>query len=177
MTELLTLPSSPGSPEGRPGPECAGGGDYGGSNPDCSPEAPEPCPPIPRLVPGCGWGPGCAHGPPFVSSGSRSLWESPGESPGGESCRSRPRRGWAGQGGSLGCPGPRGPVTVMPQGDGDCPRRVEQAPIPPHLPVSRVPGLDQDSQDRLLKMPRGLWGGSGARRSPFPPSPVFHPAP
>lgn len=58
----------------------------------------------------------------------------------------------------------------MPQGDGDCPRGVEQAPIPPHLPVSRVTGLDQDSQDRLLKMPRGLWGG-GVRREGAP----FHP--
>ena len=102
MTELLTLPSPPGSPEGWPGPECARGTDHGGSNPDCSSEAPKPHPPVPRLVPGCGWGPGCARGPPFVSSGSRSLWKSPG----GDSCGLRPRRGCAGQGGSLGCRGP-----------------------------------------------------------------------
>lgn len=42
MTELLTLPSSPGSPEGWPGPACARGIDYRGSNPECSPKAPGP---------------------------------------------------------------------------------------------------------------------------------------
>lgn len=42
MTELLTLPSSPGSPEGWPGPACAWGIHHGGSNPECSPKAPGP---------------------------------------------------------------------------------------------------------------------------------------
>lgn len=109
-----------------------------------------------------GWGvPAVPH---LCPSGSQNLWEIPG----GDSCGLRPRRGWAGQGGSLGCPGPEGMGTAPGEWD----RHLPPPPLP-SLPCQiTVSGLDQDSQDRLLKCPGGRggdWGGGG--RNPFPPSP------
>lgn len=77
LTELLTLPSSPSSPEGWPDLSVPGAVVVQGP-PRAATPRPRPRPPTPKLAPGCRWGLGCAYDPLTVSSRSWRLWGSLG---------------------------------------------------------------------------------------------------